>query len=70
MGDEIPQAVLATADTREDMPWFLRPDYGPNDLLIDPADGSVKGGTLAALVERLTAHELSGMSEARGAGHC
>jgi len=37
-------------------PWYLRPNYLPTDILID-ADGSIRGGTVPALVERLTAHE-------------
>ncbi|ORX51204.1 ras GEF [Hesseltinella vesiculosa] len=36
--------------------WFLGPDYKPEELLFS-ADGNVKGGTLAALVERLTMHD-------------
>ena len=37
-------------------PWYLRPNYLPTDIIIE-ADGSVHGGTVSALVERLTAHE-------------
>lgn len=37
-------------------PWYLRPNYLATDILIEP-DGSVRGGTVPALVERLTAHE-------------
>jgi son of sevenless-like protein len=37
-------------------PWYLRPNYLHTDILIE-ADGSVRGGTVPALVERLTAHE-------------
>ncbi|KAI0036552.1 ras guanine nucleotide exchange factor domain-containing protein [Vararia minispora EC-137] len=40
----------------EELPWYLRPSYNPQDILIDP-DGTVRGGTIPALVERLTAHE-------------
>ncbi|CAO3589119.1 unnamed protein product [Absidia cylindrospora] len=36
--------------------WFLAPDYRPNELLFGN-DHNVKGGTLAALVERLTMHD-------------
>ncbi|KNZ81298.1 Cell division control protein 25 [Termitomyces sp. J132] len=36
-------------------PWYLRPNYSPEDILIEH-DNTVKGGTLPALVERLTAH--------------
>lgn len=36
--------------------WYLRPSYSPSDILIE-GDGSVRGGTVPALVERLTAHE-------------
>ncbi|KAF5382528.1 hypothetical protein D9615_002804 [Tricholomella constricta] len=37
-------------------PWYLRPNYNPAEILIEP-DNTVKGGTLPALVERLTAHD-------------
>lgn len=37
-------------------PWYLRPNYSSTDIIIE-ADGSVRGGTVPALVERLTAHE-------------
>jgi son of sevenless len=40
-------------------PWFLRPNYNEKDILIFP-DGGVRGGTVPALVERLTAHEQGG----------
>ncbi|CAA7261462.1 unnamed protein product [Cyclocybe aegerita] len=36
-------------------PWYLRPNYSPSDIIIE-SDG-VRGGTVPALVERLTAHE-------------
>jgi hypothetical protein len=42
------------------MPWYLRPTYSPTDILVD-LDGSVRAGTVPALVERLTAHEQGGM---------
>ncbi|PFH53392.1 hypothetical protein AMATHDRAFT_1447 [Amanita thiersii Skay4041] len=50
-GDEYADKVA-----KDSQPWYLRPNYGPNDILMDP-DGAVRGGTLAALVERLTAHD-------------
>ncbi|KAF8644523.1 hypothetical protein AX16_008399 [Volvariella volvacea WC 439] len=40
----------------EPQPWYLQPNYDPSEILID-SDNSVKGGTVPALVERLTAHE-------------
>ena len=40
-------------------PWYLRPNYEESEIQIDP-DGKVRAGTVAALVERLTAHEHSG----------
>ena len=38
--------------------WFLRPTYGDDDISLD-YDGTVKSGTLPALVERLTLDYLS-----------
>ncbi|KAJ7459684.1 ras guanine nucleotide exchange factor domain-containing protein [Mycena latifolia] len=37
-------------------PWYLQPNYSPTEILIEP-DGTVRAGTVPALVERLTAHE-------------
>ncbi|KAJ7935459.1 ras guanine nucleotide exchange factor domain-containing protein [Mycena leptocephala] len=37
-------------------PWYLQPTYSPTEIAIDP-DGTVRAGTVPALVERLTAHE-------------
>ncbi|KAF8208737.1 ras guanine nucleotide exchange factor domain-containing protein [Mycena galopus ATCC 62051] len=37
-------------------PWYLEPAYSPMEIAIE-ADGSVRAGTVPALVERLTAHE-------------
>jgi len=38
--------------------WFLRPTYDDDDIILD-YDGTVKAGTLIALVERLTLDYLS-----------
>lgn len=48
-----------TSDDRSSHNWFLAPDYQPNELLFGN-DNNVKGGTLAALVERLTMHDSFG----------
>ncbi|KAL0567457.1 cell division cycle-related protein [Marasmius crinis-equi] len=39
-------------------PWFLGPDSEPGELLLD-VDRTVKGGTIKALVERLTSHDAA-----------
>ncbi|KAF9464143.1 ras guanine nucleotide exchange factor domain-containing protein [Collybia nuda] len=51
LGDEYAEKMAA--DLR---PWYLRPNYNPTEILIDP-DNSIRGGTVPALIERLTAHE-------------
>ncbi|TFK20605.1 ras GEF [Coprinopsis marcescibilis] len=51
LGHEYADKVAA-----ESIPWYLRPSYSPSDIIIEN-DGSVRGGTVSALVERLTAHE-------------
>jgi len=56
LGDEYADKVAADLQ-----PWYLRPNYSPSDIIIE-GDGSVRGGTVAALVERLTAHEQVGES--------
>ncbi|KAL1736865.1 hypothetical protein EV714DRAFT_242305 [Schizophyllum commune] len=53
---EIPTFIETTAIS-EQQPWYLRPTYNASEIIIDNADGTVKGGTVPALVERLTAHE-------------
>ncbi|KAH7926456.1 ras GEF [Leucogyrophana mollusca] len=50
-GDDAPEHIISTK------PWYLRPNYGKNDIVIDP-DGSVRAGTVPALIERLTSHEI------------
>ncbi|KAG0279168.1 hypothetical protein BGZ95_002082 [Linnemannia exigua] len=49
LGDEAP--VRATTQQ-----WFLDYDYQTDDLVLN-GDGQVKGGTLPALIERLTLHD-------------
>ena len=44
---------------KDSQPWYLQANYDPNEILVDP-DGTVRGGTLAALVERLTSHDQMG----------
>ena len=39
--------------------WFLQYDYAEGDIVFS-ADKSVKGGTIRALVERLTLHDEIG----------
>lgn len=47
--------------TADEKPHYLKVDYADDDIVINP-DGSVKAGTLPALVERLTLHESMGKS--------
>ena len=58
LGDDVYDNYVNTVAT-DLQPWYLRPNYSPSDIIIEP-DGSVRGGTLSALVERLTAHEQAG----------
>ncbi|KAJ3125659.1 hypothetical protein HK098_008319 [Nowakowskiella sp. JEL0407] len=46
---------------KSDKPSYLGYDYGPSDLVFS-SDGKVIGGTLEALVERLTAHDTSDLN--------
>ncbi|KAI7893884.1 ras guanine nucleotide exchange factor domain-containing protein [Mucor mucedo] len=39
-----------------DIPWFLASDVGANDMVLN-MEGNVKGGSLHALVQRLTQHD-------------
>ncbi|KAG0749124.1 hypothetical protein G6F16_003124 [Rhizopus arrhizus] len=61
-GDDAP--VAETASTKaavSERPDFLQYDYGPNDIVFN-MEGHVKGGTLPALVERLTMHDYFDMN--------
>ncbi|KAF8635804.1 hypothetical protein AX15_000011 [Amanita polypyramis BW_CC] len=51
LGDEYADKLA-----KDSQPWYLRANYDPSEILIDP-DNTVRGGTLAGLVERLTAHD-------------
>lgn len=55
LGDDAPQAYIdkVNADFKK---WYLRSDASPADLSTDP-EGTVRGGTVQALVERLTTHD-------------
>ncbi|EIN12823.1 ras GEF [Punctularia strigosozonata HHB-11173 SS5] len=55
VGEEAPTGVIQKLESAT-KPWYLRQTYDPAQIIIEP-EGNVKGGTLAALVERLTAHE-------------
>lgn len=41
-------------------PSYLRAEYGAKDIWINP-EGGVRGGTLPALIERLTMHDNRGV---------
>ncbi|KAK0464469.1 ras guanine nucleotide exchange factor domain-containing protein [Desarmillaria tabescens] len=56
LGDEYREAPEPPPPEPPETPWYLLPKYDPAEILIDP-DNSVRGGTVPALVERLTAHE-------------
>ncbi|KAF9364825.1 hypothetical protein BGX34_000290 [Mortierella sp. NVP85] len=57
-GQEKPKKPLPDDVTaRASQPWYLDYDYQRDDLILN-AEGQVKGGTLPALIERLTLHDL------------
>jgi son of sevenless-like protein len=58
LGDPPPTHIIDRINAKT-KPWYLRPNYEDSEIQIDP-DGKVRAGTVAALVERLTAHEHSG----------
>ncbi|PCH40158.1 ras GEF [Wolfiporia cocos MD-104 SS10] len=55
LGDDAPKHILQKLNA-DSKPWYLRPNYDQSEILMEP-DGTVRAGTPAALVERLTAHE-------------
>ncbi|KAJ1516483.1 hypothetical protein HMI54_009274 [Coelomomyces lativittatus] len=46
---------LSQQRSKEETPWFLQTDYNPSEIVFN-LEGQVKGGTINALVERLTMH--------------
>jgi hypothetical protein len=62
-GDDAPVAVVGVvkpATVKEELD-FLQYDYSPSDIVFN-MEGNVKGGTLPALVERLTLHDYLDMN--------
>ncbi|CAG8532246.1 22895_t:CDS:10, partial [Racocetra persica] len=55
-GEDV-QSINQTRVQREDKPWFLKYDYDEAEIVFN-MERHVKGGTLNALVERLTMHDL------------
>ncbi|KAF8933224.1 hypothetical protein BGZ58_006496 [Dissophora ornata] len=53
LGEEAPTPQPTKA---LEVPWYLGHDYSPSDISFN-MEGHVRGGTLAALVERLTLHD-------------
>ncbi|RCH89238.1 hypothetical protein CU097_008696 [Rhizopus azygosporus] len=60
-GDDAPLEVVGSKPVTTERPDFLKHDYGPNDIVFN-MEGNVKGGTLPALVERLTMHDYFDMN--------
>ncbi|OZJ05193.1 hypothetical protein BZG36_02449 [Bifiguratus adelaidae] len=60
-GDDPPKDTPGNSsiDVTETMPWFLGYEYDSADELVYNNEGAVKGGTLRALIERLTPHDSS-----------
>lgn len=61
-GDDDAQAFHNAKVAQANLPWFLRPNYRDEDIQMDN-DGSVKAGTLPALVEHLLVDTLSEHSD-------
>ncbi|KAL0088342.1 ras guanine nucleotide exchange factor domain-containing protein [Phycomyces blakesleeanus] len=60
-GDDAPLIVTRNATiSTPDTPWFLQPDYFQNEVQFT-MEGSIKGGTLKALVVLLTMHNYLDM---------
>ncbi|KAJ3248474.1 hypothetical protein HDU77_008106 [Chytriomyces hyalinus] len=52
---------ISTGSGKSMQPWYLGHDYKPGDVVFN-SDGVVKGGTLEALVERMTLNDMSDAS--------
>ncbi|KAJ8323219.1 cell division cycle- protein, variant 2 [Batrachochytrium dendrobatidis] len=52
LGEDAPPIIKL----KPDIPWYLQYDYGPNDIILN-MENNIRGGTLEALVEKLTLHD-------------
>lgn len=59
LGPDAPDAYFNKIDS-DAKPWYLRPEFGAKHLWVNP-EGGIRGGTLPALIERLTMHDNRGM---------
>jgi hypothetical protein len=59
--EEPPKTKPKQNDDAAERPVYLLYDYEPEDILFSK-DGSIRGGTLSALVERLTLHDFLDMN--------
>ncbi|RCH80459.1 hypothetical protein CU098_002355, partial [Rhizopus stolonifer] len=59
-----PLTPLPSNTPTSQVPWFLVADVDP-DMIVLSAEGTVKGGTLHGLVQRLTQHDQFGNSDAK-----
>ncbi|KAK9472304.1 ras guanine nucleotide exchange factor domain-containing protein [Dipodascopsis tothii] len=55
-GDDVPGSFALLTKEREETPWFLGIEH--EDEISYDSEGKVKGGTLVALIERLTRHDF------------
>lgn len=62
-GDDapLPETTVTNKPIINERPEYLQYDYGPNEIVFN-MEGNVKGGTLVALVERLTLHDYLDMN--------
>ncbi|KAL9553336.1 hypothetical protein MBANPS3_003335 [Mucor bainieri] len=62
-GDDapLPETAVTNKPIANERPEYLEYDYGPNEIVFN-MEGNVKGGTLVALVERLTLHDYLDMN--------
>jgi son of sevenless-like protein len=61
-GEDAAAAASANFSPKQSMSgnvWYLGYDYRPGDIMFN-MEGSVRGGTLEALIERLTLHDYLG----------
>jgi son of sevenless-like protein len=66
-GDQSAVDTVVNRMTQANQPWYLRPQYADNELKVE-IDGSIKLGTLRALIEQLTG-EFTSKSTIKGIDH-
>lgn len=63
LGEDAPEPYIRQIEEKAGArPPYLRPEYSGNEHIWLTPEGVVRGGTIPALIERLTMHDSRGKS--------